>query len=116
MAEKVNYEQLKRSGFVRQKQDGYFSLRLHVVGGSLTAENFAALSKIATEFGNGDLHLTSRQGVEVPYIKLEDIESVRQRLSENNLEPASIGPCVRTVTACPGSALCRSGNIDTQKI
>ena len=39
MAEKVDYAALKKGGFMRQKQKGFFSLRLAVVGGNLTAEN-----------------------------------------------------------------------------
>ena len=40
MAEKKpDYSALKKGGFMRQKQKGYFSLRLQVVGGNLTAEN-----------------------------------------------------------------------------
>ena len=35
MAEKIDYAALKKGGFMRQKQKGYFSLRLQVVGGNL---------------------------------------------------------------------------------
>ena len=35
----IDYGALKKGGFMRQKQKGYFSLRLQVVGGNLTAEN-----------------------------------------------------------------------------
>ena len=39
MAQKVDYAALKKGGYMRQKQKGYGSLRLAVVGGNLTAEN-----------------------------------------------------------------------------
>ena len=35
----VDYAALKKGGFMRQKQKGFFSLRIQVVGGNLTAEN-----------------------------------------------------------------------------
>ena len=35
----VDYGTLKKGGFMRQKQKNNFSLRLAVVGGTLTAEN-----------------------------------------------------------------------------
>ena len=34
----VDYAALKKGGFMRQKQKGFFSLRIQVVGGNLTAE------------------------------------------------------------------------------
>ena len=39
MAQKVDYAALKKGGYMRQKQKGYGSLRLAVIGGNLTAEN-----------------------------------------------------------------------------
>ena len=36
MAQKVDYAALKKGGYMRQKQKGYGSLRLAVVGGNLT--------------------------------------------------------------------------------
>ena len=37
MADKIDYGTLKKGGFMRQKQKGYFSLRLGIVGGQVTA-------------------------------------------------------------------------------
>ena len=49
MAKSVNYALLKKGGFMRQKQKGYFSLRLQVVGGNLTAENIRTVSEVAEQ-------------------------------------------------------------------
>ena len=46
MAQKVDYAALKKGGYMRQKQKGYGSLRLAVVGGNLTAENIKSSRKI----------------------------------------------------------------------
>ncbi len=115
MAE-VDFAALKKGGFMRQKQKGYFSLRLQVVGGQLTAENVKKISEVAEKYGRGYVHLTSRQGVEIPFIRFEDIEEVRRELAKGGVKPGVCGPRVRTVTACQGSAVCPSGNIDTQDI
>lgn len=58
----IDYAALKKGGFMRQKQKGYFSLRLQVVGGTLTAENLRKIQEVADRFGKGYVHLTSRQG------------------------------------------------------
>jgi dissimilatory sulfite reductase (desulfoviridin) alpha/beta subunit len=115
MAE-VDYKTLKKGGFMRQKQKNNFSLRLAVVGGTLTAENLKKIAEVAEQYGEGYVHLTSRQGVEIPFIKLQDIEAVKDALAEGGCKPGVCGPRVRTVTACQGSQVCPSGNIDTTDI
>ena len=112
----VDYGTLKKGGFMRQKQKNNFSLRIAVVGGTLTAENLKKIAEVAEEHGEGYVHLTSRQGVEIPFIKLEDIDVVKEELAEGGCKPGVCGPRVRTVTACQGNAVCPSGNIDTQDI
>lgn len=112
----VDYSTLKKGGFMRQKQKNNFSLRLQVVGGNLTAEQLKKIYEVAEKFGNGYVHLTSRQGVEIPFIKLEDIEAVKEELARGGCQPGVSGPRVRTVTACQGEQICPSGNIDTYKV
>ncbi len=109
----VDYATLKKGGFMRQKQKNNFSLRLQVVGGNLTAEQLAVIARVAQQYGDGHVHLTSRQGVEIPFIKLEQIDAVKAALAEGDVTPGVCGPRVRTVTACQGEAICPSGCIDT---
>ncbi len=109
----VDYATLKKGGFMRQKQKNNFSLRLRVVGGNLTAVQLAKIAEVAERFGDGHVHLTSRQSVEIPFIKLDDIEEVKTALGEGGVEPGVCGPRVRTVTACQGESVCPSGCIDT---
>ena len=70
MAEKVDYAALKKGGFMRQKQKGCFSLRIAVVGGNLTAENIKTVAEVAEKYGHGYVHMTSRQGIEIPFTTL----------------------------------------------
>lgn len=112
----VDYATLKKGGFMRQKQKNNFSLRLAVVGGTLTTKNLQKIAEVAEQYGEGYVHLTSRQGVEIPFIKLDDIDAVKEALAEGDCRPGVCGPRVRTVTACQGSAVCPSGNIDSYDI
>jgi dissimilatory sulfite reductase (desulfoviridin) alpha/beta subunit len=113
---KVDYGTLKKGGFMRQKQKDNFSLRLAVTGGTLTAENLRKIAEVADKFGDGYVHLTSRQGVEIPFIKLAEIDEVKDSLAEGGCRPGVCGPRVRTVTACQGNQICPSGNIDSYHI
>ncbi len=112
----IDYGALKKGGFMRQKQKGCFSLRIAVVGGHLTASQLAKLSEVAEKYGQGYVHLTSRQGLEIPFIHFEDIEKVREELESGDVQMGVCGPRVRTVTACQGNAICPSGCIDSYQI
>ena len=112
----VDYAALKAGGFMRQKQKDTFSLRLRVVGGTVTTEQLVAIQKVADKYGHGYIHLTSRQGVEIPFIKLQDIDAVKAALAEGNVSPGVCGPRVRTVTACQAGRCCPSGCIDALDI
>jgi len=109
----VDYKALKNGGFMRQVQKNNFSLRLKVVGGNLTADQLITIAEISKKYGDGHIHLTSRQGVEIPFIKLSDVESVKTELEAGGVNTGVCGPRVRTVTACQGNEICPSGCIDT---
>ena len=57
--------------------------------------------------------MTSRQGIEIPFIKVEDINVVKQKLADGGVGTGVCGPRVRTITARQGSEICPSGCIDT---
>lgn len=112
----VDYKELKKGGFMRQNQKDNFSLRLRVIGGQIQADQLSKVSEIAHKYGQGYIHMTSRQGIEIPFIKLEDVEAVKKELAVVGLQPGACGPRVRTITACQGSAICTSGLIDTTSL
>jgi dissimilatory sulfite reductase (desulfoviridin) alpha/beta subunit len=109
----VDYGALKKGGFMRQIQKDRFSLRLRVIGGQITAEQLKKIGEVAASYGKGYVHLTSRQGVEIPFVALGDIDAIKKELALAGVQPGVCGPRVRTVTACQGSAICPSGLIET---
>ncbi len=117
MVEKnIDYHALKKRGFLRQKQEGYFTVRTRMGLGKFSAEQLSALSEVTRKYANGFAHLTTRQGVEIPFIKLENIESVERELRKGNIEFGASGATLRTITVCPGNNWCRFGLIDTFKL
>jgi dissimilatory sulfite reductase (desulfoviridin) alpha/beta subunit len=88
-------------------------MRLKVIGGQVKTEQLKKISEVAQKYGRGYIHLTSRQGIEVPFISAEDIEAVKKELSLADVHIGVCGPRVRTVTACQGSAVCPSAAIET---
>ena len=116
MADQVNLAELKKGGYMVQKQKGYGSLRLAVVGGNLTAENIRTVSEVAEKYGKGYVHMTSRQGIEIPFIHVDQLAEVKEALAAGGVKCGVCGPRVRTVTACQGSKICPSGCIDSYDI
>ncbi|MBR2216208.1 MAG: 4Fe-4S binding protein [Selenomonadaceae bacterium] len=112
----IDYKELKKGGFMRQKQRDCFSMRLKSVGGRFTAKELATVQKVAEDFGAGYIHLTSRQGIEIPFIKAQDINKVKETLTAGGVSVGVCGPRVRTITACQGNAVCPSGLIDTARL
>lgn len=109
-------EDLKKGGFMRQVQKNMFSMRLRIVGGQISTGHLKKICELAERYGQGYIHLTARQGVEIPFVALEDIEEVKNELSKNGLRMGVCGPRIRGVTACQGSKICPSGLIDTTKM
>ena len=109
----TDYAALKKGGWMRQKQKNRFALRVHVVGGHLTDEQMKVISEVAKKYGEGYVHLTARQSLEIPWIRLEDIEEVKEALAKGGVTPSVCGPRVRTTTACQGNRTCPSACIDT---
>ena len=112
----IDYSTLKKGGFMKQKQKDNFSLRLAVVGGQVNIEQLEAITEVAKKYGHGYIHLTSRQGIEIPFIKLEDIDAVKAELEKGGAHPGVCGPRVRTITACQGSEVCPNGCIETEDL
>ncbi|NQT94864.1 MAG: 4Fe-4S binding protein, partial [Candidatus Omnitrophica bacterium] len=104
-------KKLKSGGFMKQKEKDIFSLRLRIVGGFVKSAQLIKLSEIADRYGKGYVHLTTRQGVEIPHIKFKDFDVVQKELSEVELQMGACGQRIRTVTACQGKE-CSHGLID----
>ncbi|MDR1080772.1 MAG: 4Fe-4S binding protein [Deltaproteobacteria bacterium] len=109
----TDYKALKNGGFMRQRQKDKFSFRLKVVGGNITSDQARAMAEAADRYAAGRLHLTSRQGVEIPFVDLKDTEECRAFLAGRGVDASVCGPRVRTVTACQGDEICPSACIDS---
>ncbi|MDZ7542808.1 sulfite reductase subunit C, partial [Clostridium perfringens] len=72
----INTKKLKKNAFRVTKRRGLTASRIRVPGGFLKAEYLGLIQEIADKYGNGTVHLTTRQGFEIPGIDMNDIEEV----------------------------------------
>jgi dissimilatory sulfite reductase (desulfoviridin) alpha/beta subunit len=101
---------------IQQKQKDLFALRLRAVGGELSAAQLEAVAAVAKKYGAGNIHITTRQGIEIHNVKAEDLEQAQTELEAAGLKMGADGNRVRIVIACPGSSSCRFGSIDTKSM
>ncbi|HET6363695.1 MAG: sulfurtransferase TusA family protein [Nitrospirota bacterium] len=116
VASKVNLDELKRVGIIGQKQKDYYLIRLRTVGGDMTVEELSTVARVSKKYGRGQVHLTSRQAVEIHNIHADDLQSAREELEQNGIVLGVCGPRGRGIVACPGNATCTSGIIETKEL
>lgn len=80
---------------------GYFLLRIKLPGGMLSPKQLREIGSLAKDF-NDYAELTTRQDIQLHYIRLDDLPLVFKRLSSVGLFPVgSCGDTVRNITSCP---------------
>lgn len=116
MQNEINKEQLKKDGFLPQRQDNLCSMRVGITGGYVGAAQLRALADAAEKYGEGHVHITSRQGIEVPFVDFQNVETVKADMRKADIRPGVSGRRVRGVVACQGNRVCNHGLIDCQGI
>jgi len=77
-------------------------LRVKVPQGILDAAQLRALADVAERHSRGFAHVTTRQNVQLHFMKLSGVEPALRRLAEAGLTTReACGNSVRNVTACP---------------
>ena len=113
---RLNFDELKSGGFIKQTQKDLFTVRLRCPGGKLTSEKLRKAAEIADKYGRGEVHVSVRQSIEVPYVSWEHFDATAESLREIGWSVASCGPRVRVPTACAGCTYNPNGLTDTQTI
>jgi len=113
---KANAAKVKKGGLVQQKQRDYFAMKLHSVGGDFSADQMRKIIEVAEKYGNGQIHLTTRQGIEIHFVHHTLVDAATKDLETAGIAMGAGGPRVRIVSACPGEATCTFGAIDTKGV
>lgn len=109
-------EDYKKNGFIAQKQKGYYAMRIRTRAGNMSSEQLRRIAELAEKYGQGRIHFTTRQAVEMPGVAEEHYQAIMQEIHAAGLLPAVCGPRLRTIVACPGGAVCRFGLTDTVSV
>jgi len=109
-------KELKKKGFLKQKQPDLYSVRLRIVVGNIKPAQLRAVAEASERYGTGDVHITTRQGIEIRNVPSGNIGQLAEMLAEADLQPGSCGPRVRNIVACGGNHYCQSGITDSEDL
>ncbi|XCP84538.1 sulfite reductase subunit C [Roseburia hominis] len=121
----INTKKLKKNAFRVSKERGIGASRIRVPGGYLNAEVLGMVQEIAQSYGNGYVHLTTRQGFEIEGIRLEDMDGINKKLQPiiekleiNQTDPETGYPAsgTRNISACIGNNVCPFANFNTAEL
>jgi len=105
------YEEVDEEDIVRLKwwglyhdkpKIGTFMLRVKIPGGIVTPAQLRTIGEISNAHGRGEGELTTRQNVQLHYLRLAALPDVFDRLHAAGLTSAgACGDTVRNITGCP---------------
>ena len=99
--ERFKHYRLTR-GVYGQRQLGVHMFRTKIPFGKLTAAQLVRLADVSEQYTNGNLHLTTRQNVQMHYVKLKDTPAIWTALGEVGVTAREA--CGNTVRNLTGSA------------
>lgn len=118
---------LRLAGVYDDRQDGYFMLRIRIPAGRLTWEQAQIIGQIAAEYArkpdpalegpDAFLELTTRQDVQLHWMRFEDLPAIWDRLDAVGLVSLqACGDTARNVTGCAVAGIDRHEVFDASPI
>jgi len=125
----INTKKLIKNAYRVTKDRGFTALRVRVPGGSLDVRYFDIIKRIAEEYGSGRVHITTRQGFEIPGIPMVKIAEINEIMAPllagmesaigveiNDLNGGYPAAGTRNVSACIGNSVCPFANFNTTEL
>lgn len=89
-------------GVYGQRQQGVQMFRSKLPFGKITPDQLERFADLAEQYTNSNLHLTTRQNIQLHYVKLDDSPIIWEKLEEVGVtSKEACGNTVRNVTASP---------------
>lgn len=112
----IDYNKLKKGGFLKQRQKDKFIVRFRSIAGNLTGAQLRHLADLAEKYGRGYVHITTRQGAEIPWVNINEYNQMNAEIRARGLTTGTCGPRIRTVVACPGEEVCQFGLMNSRQM
>lgn len=93
-------------GVYGQRQPGVQMVRIKLPFGKVTFKQILRIADIADEYGSGNLHLTTRQDIQIHYVSLDRTPELWAKLEQDDITlREACGNTVRNVTSSPTSGI-----------
>lgn len=112
---KVDLNNLKSGGFIKERGKDLFTIRLRVPGGRLPFDRLKKISEVGEKYGGAFVHLSVRQSIELVNVDFRHFDAVVAELGDAGQKVASCGARVRVPVACGGCEYNPNGLVDTQQ-
>lgn len=100
-------------GVYEQREAGAYMLRVRLPAGVATPTHLRTLAEVAEKYGDGVLHVTTRQDVQVHRVPVESIHPALTELAAVGLSTkGGGGNTVRNITGCPHAGVCPNEAFD----
>lgn len=101
------YSKWKKEQVRKQKQDGFYMVRIPVPLGDIEPEKLEGVADLVEKIGGSSLHLNQTQDLLVPWMREEDLSSLYNGLKE--LDLADSYSNINYLVCCKGAATCKLG-------
>ena len=102
------YELWKSTNLIPQKQDGFKAIGIKVLLGDFYTDKARALADLVETYAAGELRLTLRQNIVIPFVREDLIPVVYTELEKLGFTELGYNKAV-DITACPGTDTCNLG-------
>ena len=102
------FEEWKSTNLVPQKQEGYVAIGIKVLLGDFYTDKARELAKLVQDYAAGEIRLSLRQNILIPYVKEELVPFFYQELKKLGFAEAGYNKAL-DITACPGTDTCNLG-------
>ncbi len=93
-------------GVYGQRQQGVQMVRIKLPYGKMTLNQWQRIADISDEYSTGNLHLTTRQDIQIHFVSLERTPELWSKLEEENITlREACGNTVRNITASPTAGI-----------
>lgn len=100
-------------GIYGQRQPGVNMVRIKIPFGGLSADQLRRVAELADRYATGVGHVTTRQDIQLHFVRLPDVGTVLRGLAEVGLTTReACANTVRNVTACHLAGVCRGEVFD----
>ncbi|NNG10281.1 MAG: nitrite/sulfite reductase, partial [Arenibacter sp.] len=102
------FDKWKATNLVPQKQSGYFAVGVKVLLGDFYIDKARQLADLVEKYAAGEVRLTLRQNILIPYVKESLLPFFYQELEKLGFTEIGYNTAL-DITACPGTDTCNLG-------